>query len=62
MLDRSGQRRVFRQAKMGSPAVVVVSIVAQQATQVALASYDHMVKEFPTDRSDDTFDIAILPG
>ena len=54
--------RVFVQAEMGPPGVVVIRVGAKQATQMRFAHHDHMIQQVPPDRTDDTFDITILPG
>jgi hypothetical protein len=37
-------------------------VTEQQATEVALAEHNNVVKAFPSDRADQPFSISILPN
>src|ERR1700736_1971408 len=41
--------------------IVIFHVTEQQVTEVALAEYNHVVKAFPSDRTDQPFSISILP-
>ena len=60
-LYRSGFRGVLVQGEVGSGTVVVDEITAQQATQVRLVEYDHVVETLPPEGTDETFHVRILP-
>src|ERR1700730_11337402 len=46
---------------MRSHLVIIFHIREQQVTEVALAEYNNVVKAFPSDRTDQSFSICVLP-
>jgi hypothetical protein len=46
---------------MRASPILIFHVTEQQATEVALAEYNNVVKAFPSDRTDQPFSISILP-
>jgi hypothetical protein len=47
---------------MCSDLVVIGSVVLQDTTQLRFVEHDQVIEALAPDRSDEAFDIAILPG
>ena len=60
-LKLTGNRRIPLQRQVGPRALIVCEVVAQNATQVPLAEHDDVVRTVPTDRTDESFQVGILP-
>ena len=68
--DLAGRRRLYTgrswailvERKMSSGLVMILKIARQDAAQVALVEDDDMVQTFAADRTDEAFDIGVLPG
>ncbi len=56
------QWRIFVQRQVSAGTIVMVGVGAKHAAQVRLAEIDQMVQTFSSDRSDQPFDIGVLPG
>ena len=61
-LDFSGNRRVPLQRLMSPRFVVVATILEQNLVQVLFVQNDHVVQALSPDRTDNPFDIWVLPG
>jgi hypothetical protein len=55
-------RGIFLDGQMRSRPLVVVKIGVQDFSQRGLVEHDHVVQSFSSDRSNQPFDIAVLPG
>ena len=42
--------------------MVVIKVIAKNPLQMALVQDNDMIQTFSTDRSDNAFDIGVLPG
>jgi hypothetical protein len=60
-LDRTMDWSILAQRQMSASLVVVVHIRPQDSPQVSLPEDDHMVEAFPSDRTDEPFNLSILP-
>jgi len=60
--DWSCQRSIFVQRQVSSGTIVIVGIGSQHVAHMRHAENDQMVQTFPSDRSDQPFDIGVLPG
>jgi hypothetical protein len=56
------ERGVFGQGSMGSLLIVVARVGGQDVAQVPLAQDHDMVQAFSSDRTDEAFDVSVLPG
>ena len=54
-------RRIFRQSQVRSEFLVVVKIRSQNVPQAAFMEDENVVKTFPPDRANQSFNISILP-
>ena len=54
--------RIFVQRQVSAGTIVIVGVGAKHAAQVLLTEYDKMIQTFSSDRSDQPFDIGVLPG
>ena len=61
-LNRSREWRVFVQRPVRSQIVVIAGISLQNPAEVYLAQGDHMVEALASDRSNQSFGEAVLPG
>src|SRR6266403_3159134 len=61
-MSRTGNRRILVQRPMCSDGVVVMGVRFQNAAQMRFAQNDEMVHTLATDRSDQPFGKAVLPG
>src|SRR5260370_34601136 len=61
-LDRPVGRRILVQGQMCSEFVVIVDIGRKDAAQTGLAQHDDLIQAFPSDRSDQSLGMPILPG
>ena len=55
-------RRVLIEGQMGTATMIVRKVSSQDSAYVRFSQNDYMVKAFTTNRSDEPFDIGILPG
>ncbi len=55
------QWRIFAQRQVSSGAIVIVGIGLQHAAQMRLAENDQMVQALSSDRSDQPFNVGVLP-
>ena len=46
---------------MNSRPIVIGGILPKDPTQVRLPKYDHVVETFPSDRTDQSLDVRVLP-
>ena len=68
--DLAGRGRLYAarlwailvERKMSSGLVMISKVARQDATQVALVENDDVVQTFAADRTDEAFDIGVLPG
>ena len=60
-LDRTMDWSIFAQRQMSAGLVVVAHIRPQDSPQVSLPEDDQMVEAFPSDRTDELFNVSILP-
>jgi hypothetical protein len=56
------QWRIFVQRQVRAGSIVVVGIGAKYAAQMGLAENDQMVQALSSDRSDQPFNVGVLPG
>ncbi len=56
------QWRIFVQRQVRAGTIVIVDIGAKHAAQMCLPDYNQMIQTFSSDRSDQSFDIGVLPG
>ncbi len=56
-----GIRRVLPESKVRPGSVVVAKVTEQNPPQMVFVENDHMVEAFTPDRTNDAFDIRILP-
>jgi hypothetical protein len=61
-LDRPVGRRILVEGQMCSEFVVIVDIGRKDAAQMGLAQPDDLIQAFPSDRSDQSLGMPILPG
>ena len=47
---------------MSARAIVIRHVREEDVAQVSLAEDDDMIKAFPSDRTDQPFNVAVLPG
>ena len=59
--DGTRERRILLQGEMRARAIVIFHVRQQQVTEVALAEHDNVVEAFPSDRTDQSFGIPVLP-
>ena len=60
-LHGSPQRGILVQGQVRAKPVVVLGIVAQQIAQMALIDDDQVIQAIPSDRSDQAFNVGVLP-
>ena len=60
-LDGPGGRRIALQRQVRPDVVVVLDVLGQDVSQVALVERYHVVETFPLNRADYPFGIWILP-
>ena len=60
-LDRPRDRRIHFQREVRSPTVIVAKVIADEPSQVMLAEYDDVIEKLASNRSDEPFDIRVLP-
>ena len=60
-LNRSRLRAVLLQSKMGAALVVVAEILLEHPPEMLLVENDRMVETFPSDRSDQSLNVRIVP-
>ena len=53
--------RVTVKTLVRSMLVVILKILGQGSSKMPIAQYDCLVKTFPADRTDQSFDVSILP-
>ena len=56
------QWRIFVQRQVSAGTIVIVGVGAKHAAQMCLPDNDQMIQTFSSDRSDQPFDIGVLPG
>ncbi len=56
------QWRIFAQRQVRAGTIVVVGVGAKHAVQMRFAENDQMVQTFSSDRSDQPFNVGVLPG
>jgi hypothetical protein len=61
-LDDARERGVVVQSAVGPRMVVIIEVAGQDAPEVGLVEHDHMIQTLASDRTDQSFDIGILPG
>ena len=61
-LNGACDRWVLSQGKMGAGSVVILHVAGKHMTQVPLPEHHDVVEALPSDRPDQTFRIAVLPG
>ena len=47
---------------MGSGALIVRELGIQDASETALGAHDDVIETLPPNRSDESFDVRVLPG
>ena len=60
-LGRTSKRRILVQRKMRPGGVIVADVGRHSATQMRLVEHDQMVEALPSDGSDQSLDIRVLP-
>jgi hypothetical protein len=60
-LDRSRQRRIFVQRQMRTRLIVIGKIRGQDRTQMLLAEDENVIQTVAPKRSNEAFDVWILP-
>ncbi len=61
-LNGTMERGVFGQGSVGSEFIVIVSIRGQDPAEVRFAQHHDMIQALSPDRTDEPFDVPILPG
>ena len=61
-LGWSAERGVLVERKMGTGAIVIVSVFPEDSSKMRLAQDYDMVQAFSPDGSDEPFDVSVLPG
>ncbi len=56
------QGRIFVQRQVSAGTIVIVGVGAKHAAQMCFPDNDQMIQTFSSDRSDQPFDIGVLPG
>ena len=59
--DRTGKRCILVQAQMRSCSCVVGDVFVKDATKVGRRQHDHVIEALAPDRSNETFDVGVLP-
>src|SRR5262245_47324174 len=60
-LNAAGPRAVLAKREMCSGVVMILKIARQHAAQMAFVEDDDVIQTFPTDRTDETLSIGVLP-
>src|SRR5262249_47245550 len=60
-LNRPVEWGILVQRAMNARFIIIPSIPTQNPAQVRLPKYDHVVETFPSDRTDQSLDVWILP-
>ncbi len=56
------QWRIFVQRQVSAGTIVIVGVGAKHAAQMCLTDNDQMIQTFSSDRSDQPFNVGVLPG
>jgi hypothetical protein len=59
--DGTRERRILLQGEMCAGAIIIFHVRQQQVAEVAFAEHDNVVEAFPSDRTDQSFGIPVLP-
>src|SRR5262245_47377702 len=60
-LNRPMEWGILVQRAMNARFIIVRGIPAQDPAQVRLPEYDHVIETFPSDRTDQSLDVRVLP-
>src|SRR5450759_816120 len=61
-LDRAPVRRILSERNMRTPSIVIGGEFQKNPPQVLFVEHDQMIGTLAPDRSDQTFNMAVLPG